>query len=173
MKIPSVFILFVNGHFEQNRRLFLYKMNCKHIRKRSYKNQIYFYCGLKEKNIDISKCSVCKKKDYKKYKPISKVSKKQAKEERERKSIFTNDMKHCFYCKNFKGIEIKKDDIHEIFGGRNRTRSKRAGFVVPLCRKCHENKEILKELKIYAQKEFEKTNSRSNFIILFDKSVLK
>lgn len=147
-------------------------MNCKNIRKRSYKNKSYLYCVLMEKNTNFSKCSICNKKDYKKYKPISKISKKQAKEERKRKSIFTNDMKSCFYCKTFKGIERKKDDIHEIYGGRNRTRSKREGFVVPLCRECHDNVKILEELKKYAQKEFEKTDTRSNFIVLFDKSVL-
>ena len=52
--------------------------------------------------------------------------------EKNRFSILTNDMEHCFICKN------PFIDIHEIYGGRNRKVSMQNGFCVPLCRERHE-----------------------------------
>ena len=58
-------------------------------------------------------------------------SSKIAKLERNRFSIITDDMEHCILCGN------KKDHIHELFFGRNRTNSMKYGTVVPLCSSCH------------------------------------
>lgn len=52
--------------------------------------------------------------------------------EKSRFSVFTNDMDHCYYCYNC------RDDLHELLEGRNRLNSMRYGFVLPLCRKHHQ-----------------------------------
>lgn len=101
---------------------------------------------------------------------IKKKSKKLAKLEKNRFSIITNDLEHCYICK------AKKEDLHEIFGGRNRKRSMEFGLIIPLCRKCHkniENNEILKQKwhKV-AQKEFKKYYKTENFMQIFEKNYL-
>ncbi len=58
-------------------------------------------------------------------------SQKLANLERNRYSIITNDMTRCYICRR------PKDDLHEIFRGRNRKASMKYGLVVPLCRSCH------------------------------------
>ena len=45
--------------------------------------------------------------------------------------------------------EVPRQDLHEIWEGRNRQICMKHGFVAPLCRECHENikvKEYLKQL---------------------------
>lgn len=121
--------------------------HCKNLKKRKNKP----YCKLIEKEITFSCCRECNKKEYKKSDiKISKKknaqlqrnkspkntkmhnkSKKLIKLERNRFSVFTDDLTSCYLCGR------KKDDLHEIFGGRNRINSIRRGFVLPLCRKCH------------------------------------
>lgn len=101
---------------------------------------------------------------------IKKKSKKQAKLEKSRFSILTNDLEHCYICKS------KKEDLHELIGGRNRKLSMKYGLVIPVCRKCHriiENDETLKEKwhKV-AQKEFKKHYKTENFVQVFGKSYL-
>ena len=64
-------------------------------------------------------------------------------------------------------------DLHEVYGGSNRKRSIKNGLVVPLCRICHSNEEIIQYLRIKLQKEFEKTHSREDFIKLIGKSYIK
>lgn len=101
---------------------------------------------------------------------IKKKSSKLVKLEKNRFSILTNDLEHCYICK------AKKQDMHEIFGGRNRKMSMKYGLVIPLCRKCHsliENNETLKQKwhKV-AQKEFEKHYKLENFMQIFRKNYL-
>ena len=67
---------------------------------------------------------------------IKKKSKKLAKKERERFSILTNDLEKCYFCTN------KKDDLHEVFRGRNRQKSIEYGLVIPICSKCHKKMDI-------------------------------
>ena len=101
-----------------------------------------------------------------KLKVIKKKSNKLAKLEKERYSILTNNLKICYICKT------KKEDLHEIYGGRNRKISIKNGFVVPLCRKCHQNNEILQKLQRELQKKYEKTHTREEFIKLIGKNYL-
>lgn len=101
---------------------------------------------------------------------IKKKSSKLAKLEKNRFSILTNDLEHCYICK------ARKQDMHELIGGKNRQVSMRYGLVIPLCRKCHqniENKETLKqEWHKVAQKEFEKHYKSENFMQIFRKNYL-
>lgn len=71
-----------------------------------------------------------KKKPVKNTKMHNK-SKKLTKLEKNRKSVFTEDLEHCYLCGK------KKNDLHEIFSGRNRINSIKFNLVLPLCRKCH------------------------------------
>ena len=74
---------------------------------------------------------------------MKKKSSKLAKLERNRYSVFTEDLNICFYAnKNCFGSITK----HEVFSGRNRQRSMKYGFIIPLCEYHHytlqENKDF-------------------------------
>lgn len=58
-------------------------------------------------------------------------SKKLTKLEKNRKSVFTDDLDYCYLCGK------KKNDLHEVFGGRNRINSIKYNFILPLCRECY------------------------------------
>ena len=90
--------------------------------------------------------------------------------EADRYSILTDDLEHCYICGEH------KDDMHEIYGGRNRRVSMANGFCVPLCRSCHsfitrDNTSDL-VLKQHCQKKFEEENSREDFMLLIGKNYL-
>ncbi len=98
---------------------------------------------------------------------IKKKSNKLAKLERQRDKKIVK-YGECEYChKQFKHL-----DPHEVYGGSNRKRSIENSFVKMLCRECHSNEKILKQLKIDTQKEFEKTHTREEFIKKVGKSYL-
>lgn len=111
-----------------------------------------------------------KKKEKDKSIHIKKKSSKLAKLERNRFSIITNDLKHCYICKQAKW------ELHEIFGGINRQSSMKYGLVIPVCRKCHEmipnNETLRKNLYEVAKKEFKKHYKSENFIDIFGKNYL-
>lgn len=88
--------------------------------------------------------------------------------EKKRFSIFTNDLKKCYYC----GKRLGKIDKHEVFGGSNRQRSMRNGLVVGLCNVCHSDEAIINELRKDLQREYEKNHTREDFIKLIGKSYL-
>lgn len=119
---------------------------CKNLKKRKNKP----YCKLLDKEITYSICKECVNKEYRTkinknsfYKSNKSAvtlqcsvkmqykSKKMAKLERNRKSIFTDDLDHCYLCGR------KKDDLHEVYAGRNRINSIKYNFILPLCRECH------------------------------------
>lgn len=143
-------------------------MICSNLLKRSRKHEVVFYCKIKKEYINYKiDCENCSNFNLKRNKPITKRSKKQNKLERDRdKNLIKSGC--CGYCGKYCG----KLDPHEIYSGSNRKRSIKNGFVILLCRKCHENEEILLELKKKAQKEFEKNYSREEFIKLIGKSYL-
>ena len=90
-------------------------------------------------------------------------------------SAFTDDMDHCLFT------QYPRVERHHIFGGCNRKRSEKYGYVVPLRPDLHPNgvqagkhaKEIDRYLKQMAQRDFEeKYGSREDFIREFGKSHL-
>lgn len=98
---------------------------------------------------------------------IKKKSKKLAKLERQRdKEIVKSGI--CEFCGKFS----KRLDPHEVYGGSNRKRSIAHKFVKLLCRECHSNENIINQLKIDTQKEYEKTHSREEFIKLIGRSYI-
>ena len=99
---------------------------------------------------------------------LRKRSKKLAKLERQRdKEIIKEGL--CEFCDKYS----KRLDPHEVFGGSNRKRSIEHKFVKLLCRKCHDDKDVIKQLRIETQKEYEKTHTRQEFINLIGKSCIK
>lgn len=145
-------------------------MYCKYLSKKLNGG---FKC-LKHKSniISLLTCKNCPELILKRNKGIRKVTDKQKELNKNRFSIFTNDFNKCYYCKKSKK-ENEKLDLHEVYGGSNRTRSIKNGFVIPLCRMCHSNEEIIRRLRIIIQKEYEKTHTRQEFIQIFSKNYIK
>lgn len=98
---------------------------------------------------------------------LKKKSSKLAKLERQRdKDIVKEGI--CEFCGNYS----EHLDPHEIFGGSNRKRSIEHKFVKLLCRRCHDNEDVIKQLRIDAQKEYMKTHTEEEFIKLIGKSYI-
>ena len=98
---------------------------------------------------------------------MKKKSKKLAKLERQRdKGLVKSGI--CENCGNFS----KRLDPHEVYGGSNRKRSIKHKFVKLLCRKCHDDEDIIKQLRIDTQKEYMKTHTKEEFIKLIGKSYI-
>lgn len=98
---------------------------------------------------------------------MKKKSNKLAKLERQRdKGLVKSGI--CENCGKFS----KRLDPHEIYGGSNRKRSIKHKFVKLLCRECHSNENIINQLKIDTQKEYEKTHTRAEFIAIVGRSYL-
>lgn len=92
--------------------------------------------------------------------------------ERNRFSVFTEDLQYCIICGS------KKDNLHEIFFGRNRIKSMELGFVIPLCyehhMEMHRNHEWQEFWHKKGQLYYENhLGSRNEFIHSFGKSYLK
>ena len=98
---------------------------------------------------------------------MKKKSSKQAKLERQRDKVLVKSG-ICENCGKFS----KRLDPHEVYGGSNRKRSIAHKFVKLLCRECHSNENIINQLKIDTQKEYEKNHTRNDFIKLIGKSYL-
>lgn len=103
---------------------------------------------------------------------MKKLSKKERVPDSKRFSILTVDMKHCYICGAFTGLQK-----HEIFGGMGRRElSKYYGLVVPLCTKCHDDvhkkKHIAIPLKQDGQKSFEKHYPNEYFLEVFGRNYL-
>ena len=99
---------------------------------------------------------------------IKKKSSKLAKLERQRdKNIIKSGICDC--CHKYS----KRLDPHEVYGGSNRQRSMKNGFVKLLCDKCHSNEKKIMQLRKDVQKEYEKTHTRDEFIKLIGKSYIK
>lgn len=108
-----------------------------------------------------------KKEKKEKVTEIKKRSKKLAKIERQRDKDLTKSG-ICEYCGNYS----KRLDPHEIYGGSNRKRSIKHKFVKLICPRCHSNEEIINQLRIDTQKEFEKKRTREEFIKIIGKSYI-
>ena len=150
---------------------------CINLKKRKNKP----YCKLINKEINLSLCKECDNKEYKKYTSIKKSpvrsgiihnkSKKLAKLEKNRSSVFTDDLEHCYLCGR------KKEDLHEVYAGRNRLNSIKYNFVLPLCRKCHSQKQNNQVFNDYWHKQgqiyWEKfISTREDFIKVFRRNYL-
>lgn len=111
-------------------------MNCKYLK---IKMNHSFECKKSNKIIDIRKCNKtnCEYFEYKEKsnsRQIKKKSYKLVKLERKRYSVFTHSLNACYYANKDCYGSITK---HELFSGRNRQRSMKCGFIIPLCEYHH------------------------------------
>ncbi len=137
-------------------------MNCKYLKlKLNHKLE----CKLTNKLVTFNDCKNCINKKYNKTK-----SSKLAKLERNRTSILTNDLKHCIICGK------PKDNLHEIFFGKNRINSIKYKLIIPLCFDCHMklHNDILmqKEWFIKGQIKFNEVYQDLDFVEIFGKNYL-
>lgn len=90
--------------------------------------------------------------------------------ERNRFSVFTDDLTKCFICGS------RKDHLHELFEGKNRTRSMIYGAVLPVCCSCHQelhnNRQFALIYKREFQQWFELSHTREEFIKIFGRNYL-
>jgi hypothetical protein len=93
--------------------------------------------------------------------------------ERMRFSILTNDLTTCYLCHK------PKNNLHEVFYGRNRVNSMKWGCVAPLCYECHQgskgvhnNHEVDIMLKQICQRKFMEVYPDVDFISIFHKSYI-
>ena len=76
-------------------------------------------CKINKQVITLDCCKNCSNFILVTNKSINKVTNKQKQLEKNRYSIFTNNLNKCYYC----GKHNIKLDLHEVYGGSNRTRS--------------------------------------------------
>lgn len=152
---------------------------CKYLKKRKNKP----YCKLMNKEVTFSLCRECVNKEYKTkikgnsfYKiKMHNKAKKLTKLERNRKSVFTDDLEHCYLCGK------PREHLHEIIYGKNRINSIKYNFVLPLCANHHTGKDGIhfnKELDLYykrlCQIYFENNiGNRKEFIKVFRRNYLE
>lgn len=98
---------------------------------------------------------------------IKKKSTKLAKLERQRDKVLVKSG-ICENCGKFS----KRLDPHEVYGGSNRKRSIKHKFIKLLCRECHSNENIINQLRIDTQKEYEKIHTHEEFIKIIGKSYI-
>lgn len=115
---------------------------------------------------------------------MKKLRKKDRVRDSERFSVMTDDFNHCYICGKYgktKGVpDFLKLDLHEIFFGSNREKSKHYGLVVPLCHEgCHQgsegvhfNRELDLALKRKGQEEFERLYPGEDFLGVFGRNYL-
>ena len=143
-------------------------MKCIHLRIRTKDYKKYIYCKQKKKEINFKDCRTCKYKEFKQVKELKKKSNKLKKLESKRFSILTDSMQICYICN-----KARKDDLHEVFEGSNRQTSMKWGLVIPICRKCHGewkiNKEIKEAVRKEAKEKFYKLYSKEKFLEVFGK----
>lgn len=97
-------------------------------------------------------------------------------------SVLQPDRSYCFLCGSRTGYGLDALEEHHIFEGNGkRPMSEKYGLKVYLCgatchregpKSAHKNKEIKDRLHKIAQKKFEETHSREEFIAVFGKSYL-
>ena len=126
----------------------------------------------KSNNNQIRKHSQTLAKKQQKPAKMKNKSNKLASLERNRKSIFTEDLEHCYLCGK------KKNDLHEVFGGRNRINSIKYNFILPLCRECHSSNQNNPIFNDYWHKQGqlyweENIGSREEFIKAFRRNYLE
>ena len=123
-------------------------------------------------NSQISKNAQSLKEITPKKVKLRKKSNKLANLERNRYSVFTDNLDICYLCGR------KKNDLHEVYAGRNRINSIKYGFVLPICRECHslnQNNPFFNDYwHIQGQLYWEKNiGSREEFIKVFMRNYLK
>ena len=149
---------------------------CQFLRIRTKNYLKYAYCTHFKTPTSTNECSLCElysrkqmfvkspkkvlktnvRKNDSKITIPKKKKKKRKMSDSKRYSIITNDLTKCIEC------ELPKSDLHEIFFGNNREKSKQLGLVIPLClahhntnlnTSIHRDKELDTKYKIIGQRK--------------------
>ena len=149
-----------------------YKDNCANKDK---KNKLSTKNVQKSNNHQITNKTINKDNQpiwVKKSSKLSNKSKKLAKLERNRESILTDDLNRCF----IPGCGKVKEDLHEIYPGRNRLNSIKYGLVLPLCREHHIliHNDLNTRLIYFklGQKKFNEVYPNLDFVEIFGRNYL-
>lgn len=142
---------------------------CINLRVRSKKGLKYGYCLKFKKEVSIF-CK-CKNIEYKQYKSITNRTTKQSKLDKSRtESLFTDNLNVCYLC------GLKRDHLHEVFFGRNRSNSIKYGLFIPICekchRKCHNDANLIDSLHKKGQLLFMRNYPKLEFINVFKTNYL-
>lgn len=140
-------------------------MNCKYHKIRTKKGIKYGYCTLNKKEVPIFNCK-CNEKDIKEKKTLKKATYKHSKKEKERFStIYTLSNKCCCNC-----LKIGNIELNEVYEGAKRITSINNGFVMPICRECHNlfhnDRNFALKYKILFQLNYQLTHSLNEFLNL-------
>ena len=146
-------------------------MNCNYFKIRSKKNRKYCYCTLLKKEVSFGCYRECDSKKYKQYKSITNITTKQSKLDKSRiESLFTDNLNVCYFCGQ------KKEHLHEVFYGRNRSNSIKYGLFIPVCnkchRKCHKDADLIDSLHKKGQLLFISNYPELEFIKIFKENYL-
>lgn len=131
-------------------------MYCKYYCIRSKKRIKYTYCRLLKHEVSFFCYRECNNKKYKTYNKLdnSRVV-----------SLFTNNLNTCYLC------GCKKEHLHEVFYGRNRSNSIKYDLFIPVCnkchKKCHNNADLIESLHKKGQLLFICNYPELNFIDIF------
>ena len=143
-------------------------MNCKNLKKKQKQYKYFLYCSKFKKEISFNDCTGCEYKEYKEYKPIKKRSYSLAKKEKQRYSIIVKDLDKCVIC------DKKRDNLHELFFGKNRQKSITYGLVIPLCYShhvlMHKDSKLQHIWHIIGQTKFEEHYPDLDFLEIFGKN---
>lgn len=142
-------------------------MKCKYFKYRHKKGIGYCYCTYRKRKILYTKCSECVYKQFKPVKQMKKISTKL----RKLQNCRDKDLIKIGKCENC-GRYSDRLDPHEVYGGGNRQRSIKNGFVKRICRNCHNSEEEINKMRIKTQLEYEKDHTREEFISIIGKSYL-
>lgn len=144
--------------------------NCKYLKQKLNRK---LYCKKLKCDIKISNCSNCIYKEYNHFPVKGKMinkSKRLTKLERNRDSILTDDLDHCYLCGR------PKEDLHEIYPGRNRLNSIKYGLILPLCREHHIKMHNQLNLRLIyfklGQKKFNEVYPDLDFVEIFKRNYL-
>jgi len=158
---------------------------CQYLRIRTKNYLKYTYCTHFKAHTSTKGCSVCglyshKQTIVKSPKKVLKTNVRKNKQkivDSKRYSIITDDLTKCIEC----GLPFV--ELHEVFFGTNREKSKLYGLIIPLCKKyhhqgnligIHQDKELDIKWKKIAQQSFMDTYNlkKEDFIKVFGRNYL-
>ena len=145
--------------------------NCVYLKQKLNRS---LFCRFYKTPIIIGKCADCQNRKFKEIEGNSTLKKatfRLIEAQSKRFSILNQPLTKCAECGLKNGIEL-----NEVFEGAKRSVSMKHGFVVPLCKKCHERFHndrsfALKYKRLY-QAKYEESHSRADFINLIHHNYL-
>lgn len=145
-------------------------MSCKFIVKKLDKS---VYCKKRKCRINFEDCKSCNDRQYQTY--MKNATPRLIEKQNKRFSIIYHNLNFCAVC-DLKHVKKQHVDLNEVYEGAKRQASMTYGFVIPLCRQCHNrfhtDRDFALHYKKLFQQEFEKQHSRQEFLNIIHKSYI-